>query len=55
MDLPLPHIFSSPRISLLLPQVFGLFVHFCLTTLGLPSPLAILASLPFAGTKPQLS
>lgn len=36
-------------------QVLGLFVGYMLEVVGLPSPLAILATVPFAGTRPDLS
>lgn len=46
--------FLPPRL-LPGPQVLGLFVEYMLEVVGLPSPLAILATVPFAGTRPDLS
>lgn len=36
-------------------KVLGLFVDFGLKLTGFPSPVGLLASLPFAGTKPHFS
>lgn len=52
---------AAPLCPLLPPrllpglQVLGLFVEYMLEVVGLPSPLAILATVPFAGTRPDLS
>lgn len=37
------------------PQVLGLLVEHMLEISSIPSPLAALASVPFAGTRPDLS
>ena len=48
---PPPHRLSS----LFVAQVLGLFVDFGLKLTGFPSPVGLLAALPFAGTKPHFS